>query len=573
MGRKAAVRLAVLIVLFSSILSCWTSAEVIPVPLAEVMFGAYNPSMLKRTTASGRTVGELHTELRRNQSAAMMRSETLRLDGEERGFCFVSIGCWGGDIPHTPRQERVRDELLRMLEGGVSLSSDASHILPSSSSFSSFPVRFVMAAGDNFYPKGVDESTSLPFYTTFEYFYSLQRGTKSTTPLQQPISEMIPWIAAIGNHDAIKNSEAQVQYTYESVEKPLEFSKMWKSQLQEKLDEGAGDDFRNLLVYEEPMPTGRWYMPARHFVMQVSSDTVIVVLDAPELHRCAVYTARHIAGRATAGDSRDQYLNATKQDCEGAMSQKRDVESWLLAEYAHIPFKIVMSHYPIMGNGPHQNYPFLVDWLQPLLERSCAVLYINADNHYLQVSQSGLQFYANSGAGAGSNGKLHSPSNRKLWTHVHSQFHAIQGGFMVHCKLNRDDGEEFRNFVVGEDGIQQFSFQVDMDSLQQCRAGILIAPSEEHSSVSMTILQRALGAGFILLGVCLLLRVNLTGLVAYMRRTVFGSSQRKASFGHDTSTLTIHFLSGFVESNTLRFRPSKVAAGLLCLVGLVLLVS
>lgn len=166
---------------------------------------------------------------------------------------------------------------------------------------------------------------------------------------------------------------------------------------------------------------------------------------------------------------RPELRGASEADCDATQRQAQAVERWLLGEYAHIPNKILLAHNPVMANGPHVNYRWLVEWVQPLMEKSCAVLYINADNHYLQVSAAPLdnpdakenddddgdgagaetdeeseaaeaagnsdpfarsyQHYVNSGGGGGAG------RHKRAWTHPNNIFHADDMGLVVHCRI------------------------------------------------------------------------------------------------------------------------------------------
>ncbi|RNF17092.1 tartrate-resistant acid phosphatase type 5 precursor, partial [Trypanosoma conorhini] len=79
-------------------------------PLAEVAFAAYNPG-------------------------------SRAASGEEGGdFCFISHGCWGGKSPRQQRQREVAALIARLIEDAAGRRDER--------------IRFVVAAGDNFYPRG-----------------------------------------------------------------------------------------------------------------------------------------------------------------------------------------------------------------------------------------------------------------------------------------------------------------------------------------------------------------------------------------------------------------------------------
>lgn len=565
-----------------------------PAPLAEIFFSPYNPSMNERKNRNGEALEAIIKSLSEKYDPLYLleRREELRLDEEARGLCFASIGCWGGDIPHAPRQTMVRNALFKFLENGVNFSELGVHKSPffsshelkkggmkkSSSNSSSnevnsmtedsslYPIHFVLAAGDNFYPKGVSSFNDLAFYTTFESFYAsdvIPEFSASSDEENQKVSAkkrenamLIPWIVALGNHDAIQSSEAEVQYTYRSIEKATQLSVEWLEQINKAILSNSTKRYAEDTSLKQRLtsergwsPTGRWYMPQNHYAIMVSTDMVVIVIDVPELHRCAIFNRTvdtgHIADEDSEliNDKRPLNIKVSKEDCIKSKKQQEDITHWLLEKYDHVLYKIVLGHYPLAGNGPHPNYPFLVNWLQPLLKQSCATVYIHSDNHYLQVSHDGLQYYAGTGAGAGNHGKLHKPGgadNRPFWYHPKSVFQSIQGGFIIHCALHdelktsgkikksaekispseslstssNEMSKRFISFVIGESGQRIFSFEADMDGIQRCREDRFAAAlrrakaktitSKGETKNSQMLLQRILGIILFLFGCRLL---------------------------------------------------------------------
>lgn len=531
-------------VLLSALFTCRKKnvlalSEVPPAPLAEIFFATYNPSMNHRGTRNGISLKNEFSVLAQHDPLHLLeRQKALQSEEESRGFCFASIGCWGGDIPHTELQTKVRDQLIDVLDNGVNFSklgetdritslfekeekknnttqykekysrnADKTRVRDPSL----FPIHFVLTAGDNFYPSGVSSFRDLSFYTTFESFYDSDMSTSSVWDEKKEKKNLrdqksknaafIPWIVALGNHDAIQRNDAEVEYTYDSIRHASDLAHEWRQQVNSSLGHPGREEYTEDVALQQRLrigkaltPTGRWYMPNHYFPIQVSPDTVVIVIDVPEMHRCAIYNKSEKKMRMVDVDSemmdddRSHGINVSEKDCIRSKNQQNDVAHWLLETYRDALYKIVVGHYPMKGNGPHENYPFLVNWLEPLLKQSCAVLYIHADNHYLQVSHDGLQYYAGTGAGAGNKGKLHHPGRdgRPFWYHTSNKFQAIQGGFMVHCALHTNKQESsssfvssssssspelkrrFINIVIGEDGQKLFTFEINLDELQFC---------------------------------------------------------------------------------------------------------
>ncbi|EKF38828.1 tartrate-resistant acid phosphatase type 5 precursor [Trypanosoma cruzi marinkellei] len=384
-----------------SVLTLAVDAAVPCAPVAEIAFAPYN-----------------------NFGKAQMEgsdAEALGFKGsDEDNFCFISHGCWGGKPPQKQEQKDVATLIAQLIEDGERLPERRDE-----------RIRFVLAAGDNFYPNGVQDVYDKRFFTSFEQFY----GGSSEV-------QRVPWLLALGNHDHQGNWSAQVSYTHAT--KDLEsHTRRWAH-----------------ISTNVTAVTGRWYMPHAYYAIKVSKDMVVVVIDTVLLHNC----------------------HERLHTCWDNGKQKRMVEHWLLHRYASVPYKLVVGHYPILSNGPHENFAWLQDWLIPLMRKSCASIYIHADNHYLQVSKQGFQYYANSGGGAGLG--LHSPLRQKSWVVNESVFHSVEYGVMVHCKKGRN----LTHRVLSQKGRVLFSFvsweSDDGAALEKCLAnlttGVDVVRSMEH---------------------------------------------------------------------------------------------
>ncbi|KAH9598546.1 Calcineurin-like phosphoesterase domain [Trypanosoma melophagium] len=372
------------------------------IPLADIVFAPYNKYTVKTRGRSKRVVV---VERRRASEVVAGTAEGVETGGGENDdFCFISHGCWGGKPPQHSGQQDVSALISQLIE--KSNEGSASH---------SERIRFVVAAGDNFYKHGVKDEYDERFFTTFERFYDGRNAT-----------QRVPWLVALGNHDYYGNWEAQVNYTYAPKEQ-TQYKRLWHH-----------------LTTSDVVVSGRWYMPHPYYAVKVSVDMVVVVIDTVLLHRC----------------------EDRPEACWDGGKQKQIVEDWLLHTYAAVPHKVVVGHYPVLANGPHENFPWLREWLIPLMKKSCASLYIHADNHYLQVSKSGYQYYANSGGGAGLS--LHFPLKFKSWIQKESIFHAVEYGVMLHCKK---DGR-LTHRVLNRKGKELFRFsswgQSNGGPLQQC---------------------------------------------------------------------------------------------------------
>eukprot|EP01012_Entosiphon_sulcatum_P023117 TRINITY_DN28101_c0_g1_i1.p2 TRINITY_DN28101_c0_g1~~TRINITY_DN28101_c0_g1_i1.p2 ORF type:complete len:331 (+),score=47.56 TRINITY_DN28101_c0_g1_i1:40-1032(+) len=94
---------------------------------------------------------------------------------------FLCIGDWGQPLPVTHRVAAAMAHFARL-----------------------HSVDFVVSAGDNFYPDGVDSSTKDRFRTHFEEVFAA------------PELQHIPWYMSLGNHDQTRGTALQVRYTNRS---------------------------------------------------------------------------------------------------------------------------------------------------------------------------------------------------------------------------------------------------------------------------------------------------------------------------------------------------------------------
>jgi len=205
---------------------------------------------------------------------------------------------------------------------------------------------------------------------------------------------------ALGNHDYRGNFLAQVNYTKHS---------------------------------------SRWYMPATYYSEVIADGQILlVVVDTPLLERC------HNNGH---GSPR-------------CWDEGRQI-GWLrkaLEDGAHIPWKIVVGHYPMYANGPHINHPWLRRSLEPLFEQFHVTMYINADNHYVQVCKKGNTYYVNSGGGAGY--LPHKKQDKGYSPDAYSIFLHLGDGPVLHCLT--EGGTELHSEVVSAQGVSLFQWNVKL---------------------------------------------------------------------------------------------------------------
>lgn len=234
---------------------------------------------------------------------------------------FVAVGDWGRK---GQRSQRAVAEAM-----GAAAAEIAS--------------RFVISAGDNFYPAGVRSVTDPHWRRSFEDVY--------TAPALQT-----PWYAALGNHDYRGVAQAQVDYT--------------------RLG-------------------SRWRMPSRYY--KVAGEA----LGAPYLDLFVIDTSS-LADRGNYDELLQQLARGRLEAHDGA----RQV-AWLRDELrgSTARWKIVVGHHPIYS-GDHGDSAELVDQIAPLLEAYGVQVYINGHDHNLQHIRRGRVDYVCTGAGADAVGSV-----------------------------------------------------------------------------------------------------------------------------------------------------------------------
>ncbi len=252
-------------------------------------------------------------------SAAWPAGAVASTDDER--VSFVALGDWGRE---GQRSQGVVAEAM-----GAAAAEIAS--------------RFVISAGDNFYPAGVRSVTDPHWRRSFEDVYT-------AAALQTP------WYAALGNHDYRGVAQAQVDYTGLSP---------------------------------------RWRMPSRYY--KVGGE----VLGANFLDLFVIDTSPLVDR-----DNYDEMLQQLAHGHLEAYDGARQI-AWLRDELrgSTAPWKIVVGHHPIYSGG-HGDSAELVAQVAPLLEAHGVQVYINGHDHNLQHIRRGRVDYICAGAGADAVGSV-----------------------------------------------------------------------------------------------------------------------------------------------------------------------
>lgn len=256
------------------------------------------------------------------QGLAVSAAWPLEARAKDAGaFTFVAIGDWGQEGRRSQRQ--VAEAM------GAAAEEVAS--------------RFVLSAGDNFYPAGVKSVTDPHWNRSFEDVY--------TAPALQT-----PWYVALGNHDYRGVASAQIDYTALS---------------------------------------HRWRMPSHYFKIggaELGSELVdLFVIDTSPVVDASNY------------DEMLQQVVRGHRERHDSAEQIAWLGEALAASMA--PWKIVVGHHPVYSGG-HGDCADLVEQVAPLLEAHGVQFYINGHDHSLQHIRRGRVDYVCTGSGADARGPV-----------------------------------------------------------------------------------------------------------------------------------------------------------------------
>ena len=203
--------------------------------------------------------------------------------------------------------------------------------------------RFVISAGDNFYPAGVSSPLDPHWRSSFEDVY--------TAPALQ-----VPWFSALGNHDYRGDIQAQIDYSRLS---------------------------------------SRWRMPSRYFQVEGAA------FGAGFLDIFVIDTSPMVDGR-----NYDEMLQQLAHGRHAPHESARQL-AWLDQALARSTarWKIVIGHHPVYSGG-HGDSPELVENLTPMLKARGVQLYVNGHDHSLQHIRRGDIDYVCTGSGAEAKDRL-----------------------------------------------------------------------------------------------------------------------------------------------------------------------
>ena len=232
----------------------------------------------------------------------------------DQSCAFLALGDWGRD--GAPIQRAVAEQMGRAAQEVHS--------------------RFIVALGDNFYPRGVQSVSDDHWRLAFEDVYTAS-------------SLQTPWYALLGNHDYRGVPQAQIDYAAVS---------------------------------------SRWRMPNRYYAVEgASRDTPwmdLLMLDTSPLAMKAGQDPSSMT-RPEAGQDPRAQLDWLDRELARSTAPLKIV-------FGH--------HTVFSGSPTHGDNPRLIESLSPIFERRGVTAYICGHDHDLQHIRIGAVDYVCSGAGS-----------------------------------------------------------------------------------------------------------------------------------------------------------------------------
>jgi 3',5'-cyclic AMP phosphodiesterase CpdA len=223
---------------------------------------------------------------------------------------------------------------------------------------------FYLLLGDNFYPSGVTGTEDPQWGKMYKIAFPID----------------IPSFAILGNHDYVKNPQAQIDY----------------STLQPS-----------------------WKMPFHYY------DMITHLTNNSTVHFIFLDTCL-LAEDITLPLLRNTDTRALPTYQQLLRTYKKKQEDWLrgVLRTSTAKWKVVCGHYPVFSNGPHTISRSLQEFLAPLLKQYAVDFYLSGHDHNLQhMIKNNTNFVV---AGAFCSNHMH---NGTSYEHINSRFQSSRSGY------------------------------------------------------------------------------------------------------------------------------------------------
>ncbi|MFA5012035.1 MAG: metallophosphoesterase [Ignavibacteria bacterium] len=232
---------------------------------------------------------------------------------------FIAIGDWGRQGNHL--QKETAETMGNYAE--------------------SFPVKFIVSTGDNFYEYGIKSVEDSLIKLSFDDIYT-------ATSLQ------VPWYITFGNHDYGYSANAQIELS--------KFNIRWKfPSSYYSIDEELADGTRIQFLFVDTNP----------FIEKYRIKT----------------------------DKNSDWHNSADQLYEADWQQQL---KWLESSLKNCDadWKIVIGHHPVLSGGKHGSIKEINKYFKPLFEKYGVQMYICGHDHDIQFLKENSVNYFVSGAGS-----------------------------------------------------------------------------------------------------------------------------------------------------------------------------
>jgi hypothetical protein len=260
---------------------------------------------------------------------------------------------------------------------------------------------FLVLAGDNFYPAGVDSTDDPQWDSSYRSVYSDSVFN-------------LPWWIIAGNHDW----------------KPLDGPQAELDYYTQKLD-------------------ARWNFPSLNYsqTWPLSNNKTLQIVFVDTQTMCEECAIEQLDREIEKGEATPLDADIFRRQFPLRKRLGADQWTWIESTLANstADWIVVVGHFGVFSGGEHGNQDTLVQRLKPMMDQYNVDAYVAGHDHILQHLQSDSVHYWGSGAGA------------KLGTYTaipQSVFGAVANGFMLHSI----DGDNMTVNIIDSTGATIYSY-------------------------------------------------------------------------------------------------------------------
>eukprot|EP00758_Cryptobia_borreli_P006775 Tbor_TRINITY_DN5201_c0_g1::TRINITY_DN5201_c0_g1_i2::g.16269::m.16269/K14379/ACP5; tartrate-resistant acid phosphatase type 5 len=308
-----------------------------------------------RNTVIIKSFKALSDECRRSDVCILMFDFLVSPTGRNKKIsglppvCFLSVGDWGS----TPGVIPIANAMNKVAK--ISFS------------------KFIISTGDNFYGRGVQNTTDPQWVNTFE------------KPFSGPYVRNVRWYISLGNHDNWGVKSAQIEY---GVTHPRWY-----------LPSDVYSDLIPLFDSRKVSPLGR-----------DNSNTLNATV--------SLFSSIHITTLDSFGDDLSKQMTFLKESLKQAHTLVKYINA-SVSGFVSSVWRVVLNHGPLFSGSLHGQDKRETDplrlLLKPLIDKFKPHIYLGGHDHVLEVLHSGNTDYFVSGAGGGSRMTISKRIRETVW--------------------------------------------------------------------------------------------------------------------------------------------------------------